>query len=267
MAKPSIFSREYEKRMRKRKIRITLLISFLVVVGIFYFAGGNFKDIVKSKINLDKSFNFSFSNRDNKKDITSEDKTATNTENNNPAPQNKIEEKSYDITLGNGSNIKAVYESAGGVNKFKYINTSDTAITFNVNPSGTGMVLYDSKSQSMWFLDINGKLQDISDLSYKSYKRETILARRPGYVWCASPKFIDDENIGYFSQLPYIGKSTKKYLWTVNIKNKDRHIYKSSISGENIKFGNNTEKGLEVIMDDGSIRFVSISNKAIVVTK
>ncbi|MCM8709775.1 tRNA (guanine-N1)-methyltransferase [Clostridium sp. SYSU_GA19001] len=271
MGKPSIFSREYERRMKKRKLKMILFVSFLVIVGIFYFTGSSFKNIVKSKINSYKSFKFFNSNNEAEKNINSENETTTNDESNKPAPQEKIEEKFYDVTLNNEIKIKAVYEHIDGMNKFKYINTDNQAITFNINPSGTGMVLYDSKSQSIWFLDINGKLEDVSALSYtssnsKTYKRETILAKRADYIWCTSPKFIDDENIAYFSQLPYIRKTNKKYLWFVNVKNKDRDR-NINVGGENIKFGNNTDKGLEVIMDDGSIRFISIQNGSIAVSK
>lgn len=276
MPKPSIFSKEYEKHMRKRRIKIILAIVCLFIVGVSIFAGGSLKSLLKNKINLqtNKNSTQSSENKTAQGKIT-EDKTTTNAENNvgKDTPQSESQDKSYDVKLSNGVIVKAVYEQKEGTKKFKYIDTTDASITFDVNSSGIGMIIFDSKAQSIYFLDINGKYEDITKKNYttrsthKTYSRESILKRRSDYVWCAEPKFIDDENIAYFSNLPYIGGSTKKYLWSVNVKNKDRHIYKITVKGENLKFGSLTENGLQVILDDNSIKNIKISGHSIVVSK
>lgn len=258
MGKPSIFSKEYEKHMKRRKIKIAIIVC-LLLAGILFAARSGFKDIISSNIKNN-------TNEEKNKKITSEAQS-TNIEDAEKLPENKVEEKFYDVTLGKDIKVKAVYESKEGTNKFKYISTDNANISFNLNPSGTGIVIFDSVSQSIWFINIEGKAQDISDLSYKSYKRDTTLKKRPDYLWCTLPKFIDDENVAYFSQLPYIGKSSRKYLWTVNVNDKSKRRLKSSIKGENLKFKDVGSKGLEVIMDDGTSRFIKVNKGDIEVSK
>lgn len=258
MGKPSIFSREYEKRMKRRRIKITIIIC-LLLAGALYASKDSIKNIVYSNMQKNTA-------EDNKQEENKQSTPAASEEDVEKLPEDKVEEKSYDIAL-NDINVKVIYESKDGTNKLKYISTDNTSISFNINPSSTGMVIFNGTSQGIWFVDADGKVEDISDMSYKSYKRDTILKKRPEYVWCTLPKFIDDENIAYFSQLPYIGKSSKKYLWVMNVKNKNKHISKTSIRGNNLQFGDIESKGLEVILDDGSSRFISVNNGSVSVSK
>jgi cell division protein FtsB len=275
VGKPSIFSKEYEKYKKRRRIKITVtIIIFIILFGVLFALKGNLKNILinNNQKNTDET------EKNNKEIVSSQQKENTkntnieniNIENANTeekTSKDEIEEKSYDITLDNGIKLKAVYEYSEGTNKFKHISTDNPNISFNLNPSNTGIVIFDGISQGIWFINIDGKVENISDLSYKSYKRDTVLKKRPNYVWCTLPKFIDDENIAYFSQLPYIRNSATKYLWTVNVKNKNSHKSKTSIKGENLKFGDIQDKGLEIIMDNGTSKFVKVNNGNIIISQ
>ncbi|ERI89418.1 hypothetical protein HMPREF1982_04689 [Clostridiales bacterium oral taxon 876 str. F0540] len=270
MVKPSIFSKEYEKRMRRRKKRVAAVIVLLIAsLGIFL-ASGSLKDTLKNKsVGLTSFIKKTDKNeiQANKKVDKEEDKKQPESQNNSETVPKPVEEKGYEISLSDGTKIKAVYENKDGANKFKYITPLDANINFTVNPSGSAMVILDSKAQNLIYIDINGQQQDITNKSYRSNTKDSVLSRIPQYVWCTSPKFIDDANIAYLSQLPYISsKVTKKYLWVANVENK-RHINKYNMSGENIKFGNIGDKGLEMTLDDNSTVYIKMKNSSVIISE
>lgn len=77
------------------------------------------------------------------------------------------------------------------------------------------------------------------------------LSSDPNYIWCSSPQFIDDNNIAYISQLPWIGKTTK-YVWIENLNDKS-HTVVQNIQGEDLKLDKLTDKGLTVIEDGKTV--------------
>jgi hypothetical protein len=270
MVKPSIFSKEYEKRMKRRKKAIAAVIVLIIASSGIFLASGSLKDTVKNKsivlTGLFKKTNKS-ELETSKKVSKEEEKKQNDSQNNAENTQKPIEEKGYEVNLSDGTKIKAIYENKDGSNKFKYITPLDAKVNFSVNPSGNAIVILDTKAQSLIYIDINGQQQDITNKSYKSNTKEGVLEKIPQYVWCTSPKFIDDNNIAYLSKLPYISsKVTKKFLWVTNIENK-RHINKYSISGENIKFGNTEDKGLGVTLDDNSVVYIKMKGSSIVVSE
>lgn len=291
MARPSIFSRDYERHRRRRKRNIIISVILLLCAAGIFISSGNIKNMIGSIRGKELSYKnikiFSVFKRENKdtsaidslKKKPGEDvKSSTETDTEKQKDVYEAEEKGYDIALNSGLKIKAVFEPRDGSNKFKYILPLNSPVNYNINPSGTAIVILDTQSQSMTLVDINGNVQDITNTKYvytkedktTVFNKEDVLEKYSeyNYTWCSSPQFIDDENIAYLSQLPHISSDiTKKFLWAVNIKNKDRHVYNYSMSGENLRFGKNTDKGLELIMDDGSIKNIRLTDNYIKVTE
>jgi hypothetical protein len=251
-------------------------------------AGENLKGLIKNNLSLKNNLNlYGFFNRINKddkqkdakvnKDIenkASENKASENTINSAPQ-QNNIEDKGYDINLSGGTSVKAVYEeNKDGTKRFKYITPMESA-SFNINPSGTGMIILDNSTQSMIYVDIDGNSRTINDFKYVSsdgieFLKEQILKERQNYIWCSSPRFIDDSYVAYISQVPWFGKTTK-YVWVVNAKDlnvKDRinHTLFESLAGENLKFGSVSDKGLEVDTD-GGVEYIKINGQNIEISQ
>lgn len=287
MARPSIFSREYERhRKRRKRIIAAAVVSVIAVIGIFA-GSGDIKKLIDSKKEAYKNIKiFSVFQREKKEDTSvgnvqkkpeEVQKNESDTKTDEQKESNEVEEKGYEVALANGTNVKAVYEAREGSNKFKYILPLNSPISFSINPSGSAMVILDNQTQNMLLVDINGKIQDITNTKYvytkeektTVFNKEEVLDRYKeiNYVWSSSPKFIDNDTIAYLSQLPHISSEvTKKFLWAVDTRNKDRHVYNYSLSGENLKFGNNTEKGLELILDNGSIKYVKLAENYIKTT-
>lgn len=280
MARPSIFSREYERKMRRRKIRAAIgVVCVVCFIGVL-FAGGSLKGFLKDDyLTLRKNFNlygfFSEKNKDDKQEEAKIDKDiddkSLNSAVNNTPQQKDIEDKGYDISLSSGAKIKAVYdENKDGVKRFKYVTPMEAA-NFNINPSGTGMIIMDNSTQSMIYVDIDGNSRAINDFKYVSstgneFPKEEILKAKPNYIWCSSPRFLDDDYVAYISQVPWFGRNTR-YVWVVNskdlnVKDRNSHTLFESLAGENLKFGNISDKGLEVDTDEG-IRFLKVSEQKI----
>ncbi|GAA0718000.1 hypothetical protein GCM10008905_04150 [Clostridium malenominatum] len=250
MGKPSIFSKDYDERMKKRKRRRTILflVITLIVIGAWVSQGINMKNIVSIK-------KITFFNRKSNLNPKNNEKTLTDN-NGNSKQEEKQEEKKeegYNFSLSSGESVKVIYESIGKDRKFKYIHPLESKIIYDISPSGKLITIYDKKVQRIYSMNIDGKVFDITKPSYTStngtfsISREEQLKTNPSYIWCESPKFIDESTIAYVSQLPWFNKNTK-YIWTIDLKN---NIHKNiqNLEGNEIKFESLNEKGLDIIID------------------
>ncbi len=253
MAKPSIFSKDYEKKMRRRRKIITFVVAISIILIIF--TATSIKGIFK---NLNKEIN-------EVKNVTTEKSKEITKPAETPAKKTEKTEKSegYAVNLSNGKSVNAIYEVKDGNKIFKEVSPAESNVSYSISPSGKNMVVYDNKVQGITLLDINGNKQDIGSTQYTSSSgtvitRESQIASDPNYIWCYSPKFIDENNIAYISQLPWIGKSTK-YVWIETITNKNSTLVQS-IQGEDVKLDKLTDKGLTVISDGKTVFLTSNGN-------
>ncbi|CDI50565.1 hypothetical protein [Clostridium tetani] len=250
MRKPSIFSSDYEKKMKKRRRRIiALILAGIVICSGAWLLGKKKLQSMKKEINkiTDK-------NKEKDEKIANED--IKSKENKNKDDKKKDEEKKsekgYEVTLSNGEKVKLMYEE-DGEKKFKYILPLESKVSYDISPSGKDILIYDDKAQKIICYDITGKENNATNEKYVStngsvvIQRENHLKANPDYIWCKEPKFIDDNNIAYVSQLPWLGR-TGKYIWITNL-NKNTHFYIASIEGEDIKINKITDKGLLVVID------------------
>ncbi|MBE6065858.1 hypothetical protein [Clostridium cochlearium] len=250
MRKPSIFSSDYEKQMKKRRIRIiALILAGIVVCSGAWLLG-------KKKLeSMKKGNNKVIDNIDDNKDynkLKDEKIIKEDIENKDTGNKDKKSEKGYEVTLSNGEKLKLMYEE-DGEKKFKYILPLESKVNYDISPNGKNILIYDDKVQKIICYDINGKEKNVTNEKYIStngsvvIERESHIKSNPDYIWCREPKFIDDNNIAYISQLPWLGK-TNKYIWITNIE-QNTHFYVASIEAGDIKMDKITDKGLLVIID------------------
>lgn len=268
MGKTSIFSSDYNKHRRKRKRRTIVAIIILVILALAFLYSKSLKTFVNNELNYLKNSKLgAITNKGNKNDTASNSVNAVP----KPSPEN-IEEKSVDVVLSNGLKVQAIYENKDGKNKFKYITPVDAAVSFSVNPSGTAIVILENSTQDMFYVTIDGSVKKVNDTKYVSTSggvlpKDSILNSKPGYIWCSSPKFIDDNYVAYISQVPWFDGRTTKYIWVFNIndnniKDRNDHRLYEQLGGDNVKFGNLTAKGLEVIIDNNS-KFIKYNGQVI----
>ncbi|MDF2883409.1 MAG: hypothetical protein K0R54_3966 [Clostridiaceae bacterium] len=245
LGKPSIFSRDYERRMKKRRFTIIVVIIVIIIIS----ALGSL--YVKGKL-----FKVSNKNNTNKTAVNKNTNTSNKTQTIQKTPVSRdAKEEGYDLTLSDGKQIKAIFENKNNDKKFKYINPTDANADFTISPSGKSIVVLDKAAQALIYIDLDGNKTDISYNQYVSssgtFTRGQVLQSKPDFIWCASPEFVDEENVAFISQLPWLQRSTK-YIWMVNIKDK-QIVQVQGISGESVKLDKITDKGLTVIADDKTL--------------
>ncbi|MBW6409171.1 hypothetical protein [Clostridium weizhouense] len=257
MAKPSIFSKEYEKRMKKRKRKFIIIfsivfaITILAIVKISY-STRNYSDI---KQRIQAWIDSDTIPRDNKSDLVTEDSSKES----NIKQDEKIEEQALEIKLASGTVIKAMYIEENGQNKFTTLEGGDDFVKFDISPSGKQILILD-KDQNITIYNINGESKVVSKNEYTSKKgdvftKEATLLNQPEYLWNSNPKFINEESIVFVSNRPYFGTSAvKQYLWVTNIVNNSDSI-KWDLAASKIEIGKKEEKGIKIIID-GNIYYV-----------
>lgn len=246
MKKPSIFSKDYERRMRKRKIKIFLIMACILIVGLGIGMKLNKTPIdftvVKEKLQswVDSS--------------KTEEELALDKE---PVLEEEVPKeepkKEMDITLKEGLIMKIIYEEVDGVKTFKEIAPVE-GLTINISPLKDKAVVIDS-NQEMYLVNISGEVKNITKRSYISTKKteflkESVLGGRADFIWNKDAKFINEEKIVYVSHLPYIGNNAvDQYIWIYNsIDGVHKGIYK--LKGKVITVGNIIpEKGIEITID------------------
>ena len=269
MAKPSIFSRDYERKMRKRRRRIFLIV-FLVIIlvgGIFIkmnmknFDFSELKAKIQAWVDSDKIEEIpdeAVVDKEDKEDI--EEKQEVKEE-----PQ-KIYQ---DLSFEDGTVKKIEIEEIDGVKKFVgFDETADmTGFQYDISPSRNLVVILD-QNQNTYLFDINGTMTNITRGSYTSqggdvFPKESILQSYVEYIWAQQPKFIDDTKIAYVSQLPYFGDAAlMKYIWIYDLTSNIENCLWNN-SGTDITMGViNPEKGLEVSID-GVVYYIAANGYVI----
>jgi hypothetical protein len=261
LGKPSIFSREYEKKMKRRK-RNAIIFSLTIVVvmsSLIIKVVCNPIDYTNIKENIQAWIDSDNTNSSKQTEIVSEQTEASNEEN----PVKEESEQSIDIPLASGNIAKAIYvEDNQGGKMFKTLNATDTGISFSISPSNKQMIVTDTNSVITLY-NVDGTSKIVSKDEYVSssggvFKKEAAIKAHPNYLWNSNPKFISDDKIIFVSNRPYFGSAAlKQYLWMTDINdNQDKVFW--DLAGTNIEIGEKEEKGIKVTID-GKIYFIDIN--------
>ncbi|MDP4146006.1 MAG: hypothetical protein Q8936_16205 [Bacillota bacterium] len=258
MSKPSIFSSSYEReRKKRRRKRIALVLTVLILGSALLFKGG-ITELYKKNVSS-KSFSisgvlnkFKYKNSDKKLDKketvkVNQDKT-TQDKKNDP----KVVDSVYAINMPDSKQVKVSYEKNGDDKKIKSVDLNGLDGDYNISSTGKAVVVYDKNGQTMTYIDADGNQQDITYNSYTSsggttFTRTAVLQNNPTYIWCSSPKFIDDNSIVFVSQVPWFDNRTDKYIWKYSIK--DKAFENTNISGSDVKLNSVNENGLEAVVN------------------
>ena len=255
MGKPSIFSKEYEKRMKRRRrnvmiisLTIVLVISILITKVVC-----NPIDYTNIKKNIQAWIDSDTNNISEQTEKTINQEETIDKEPVKEELQKPLEE-SIDITLVSGSIAKAIYiNDNNGGKVFETLNTTDKGVSFNISPSGKQMIVTDTNFVITLY-NVDGTTKVVSKDQYISssggiFTKEATMKTTPQYLWNANPKFISEEKIIFVSNRPYFGnKVLKQYLWMTDIKtNADTVFWESA--GASIDIGEKEEKGMKITVD------------------
>lgn len=267
MGKPSIFSREYQKKMkrRRRNIIITSIVIVLAVSSLiikFVYNPIDFSGIKKNiqawidSDNTDISKNKETTNDKNvNKEITKEEP--------------EIPKEEYiKITLVSGGIGKAIYvndDKSGKV--FKNLETDDKGVSFDISPTGKQMIVTDTDRVITLYNVDGGANLIVSKDQYIStngsvFTKEATLKSQPEYLWNYNPKFINEDKMIFVSNRPYFGGSaTKQYLWMTDIKTNEDKIF-WELSGASVQIEGKEQKGIKVIVDS-KIYYIDVNGNYI----
>ncbi len=266
MRKPSIFSRDYERQMRKRRKKIAIIsILGVLLIGIL------FLKIAMNSMNMETLRNKVQNWIDEDDEYTQDDNSNVNEENieevtteEEEAPK-EPESKTKDLTVKTGVILKAEYEEDNGVAKFKGIKDAPSNIYYTLNQD-KNLILTIDDSQDMKLFNIDGKEAIITKDKYVApngevFNKAAVLQTYNGYLWNVEAKFINNTKVAYISNVPYFGYDLSKYIWVVDL-NDSSHKTLWNSKGREVKFGEIKEKGLEVTID-GNVKYINSNGELI----
>lgn len=257
MKKPSIFSKDYEKQMRKRR-RKMILIGMILCLGI----SGTYLYVSNDGINFSGIKESLQAWVDSDKEIEEDESILTNAPVVEPEPEpEKVE--TMDVLLEDGTEIKvSLNKEDNGVITFNEV-LSGTGIT--ISPDKTRIIFVDNK-QDIRIINTLKEETVVSKENYRStqgstYKKESIIQQNEGYVWHKDARFLSDTKIMYVTNLPYFGQNLNQFIWTLDLQTGE---HKTNWDGKakEIIVGEFGEKGLEINLD-GKIKYVTIDGNII----
>lgn len=265
MRKPSIFSRDYERLMRKRRKRIAIIsILGVLVIGILFLKmamNSINMETLRSKVqswidedNEEIQDNTNKTNEENKQEETVQEETPK-----------EPEIKTMDLIVREGIILKAEYEEINGVVKFKGIKDAPSNIYYTLNQD-KNLILTIDENQDMKIFNVNTKEANITKDKYVApngevFNKSSVLQTYNGYLWNVEAKFITNTKVAYISNVPYFGYDLNKYIWVVDL-NDNSHKTLWNSKGKEIKLGEIKEKGLEVTID-GNVKYINSNGELI----
>lgn len=261
MAKPSIFSNQYDKQVRKRKRRKKIIVFLVCCLGIYaaikIYLGANFNDFSFKNIAAKLEQEQKKKEADNNKVPKSVNKTAKSNSasktKSNSNDKSTSKDQVVNVKLADGKQVVVTYDVSENTKKVKAVNLNGVDGEYNISPSSQNLIIYEKTGQNMYYVDSSGNASDITYKTYTStsgtaFSKDNIIQSNQSYVWCASPKFIDDNTIVYISELPWFDNRTDKYVWRMTVS--DKSYANTNIHGNDVKInGVTADKGIEIVTD------------------
>lgn len=263
MARPSIFSNQYDRQVRRKKRRRKIIILLVCCLGIYLavklYIGVNFNEFSFKKIAAKLEQEQTKKESPNKKASGRVSKT-TKGDSTVKTNKNASKNQAVNIKLADGKQVIVTYNTEGNTKKIKSVNLNGVDGAYNISPSAQNLIIYEKNGQNMYYVDSNGNTSDITYKTYTStsgnvFSKDNVIQANQNYIWCDSPKFIDDNTIVYISQLPWFDNRTDKYIWRTTIT--DKSYANTNVHGNDVKINNITDKGIEIVID-GTTQYMKV---------
>ena len=214
MKKPSIFSKDYEKIMRKRKRkRIVIGILSICIIGILVTEVANY-DFSKLKDRLQ-----AWVDEDKEKyvgdQLVDTDESIGSTEVEETVVEEVPSEKYLDVTISDTpisfkikeENSQILIESVKEVPENYYIY---------IGNNGKDAVVLDP-NQNINIVYASGEIKNVTLAQYigpdgEVYIKDNIRNFYQGYIWHSTPVQISEKKVAYITNIPYFGYNLNKYI-------------------------------------------------------
>ncbi|WP_142415666.1 hypothetical protein [Hathewaya massiliensis] len=275
MKKPSIFSKDYEKKLRKirrRKIIFwVVVIVVIIILGVLIIKPSYIKDNGNLLKNVFKGHN------------STEEKISKNIEGNNKnkieakndvikekeiKKEPKVEEKkihNIEFKLKDDLKIRSKVEEIKGEKTFKEIEKIDE-LEYILSKDKKSSLIFNNKLKDMYLIYVDGKSTEITRKIHYTNKGAKIdkdkwMTSDPNFIWVEKPRLFN-EKVFYLSKLPNLSNKYRYFIWVYDIKSNSHYYLKDGrLRGYEANFGNIKDNKLEVNLDgkkyllseDGSI--------------
>lgn len=259
MAKPSMFSKNYDQQMKRRKLNVVLLVLILISMA---FYGGRYY-LKKNNIKLFDYKKFQVKNKVKEKDnvVKKEEKKVppkVNDKNNNVTNAQNTQAQFYVYKRKDSKEVNINYTVNGTIKEITGITDVSNEVTYDISQDKQRIVFDDNSAGTIVMADANGTFSTISREEYVSkssgdvYKKDNVIARNPWFIWATKPHFTTEGNVVYLSHLPYIKKNGNLYLWVVKPDGTGhKKVTKLNSDITKIIYGNFNENGnLEITSGD-----------------
>ncbi|MGL4873608.1 MAG: hypothetical protein ACRC30_03035 [Clostridium sp.] len=237
MAKPSIFSKNYEKKMKRRRLRIVMIVVVLIAVSLGLFYQFKLKDMDFNQIINSLQAWVNNENVPDEKPKEEPKKPPVKDESTeNTLPEQTSKDIIKEVKLLDNESIKVKMIDKNG--DITIDSIEGKGYYSSISEDKKEMVILD-ENQNMFLLNATGDIKNITKEEYVSskgskYPKDFMIEKEKkrgiDYLWGVEPKFIDENTVAYISNLPYFGASAKnKYVWIYSIKdNSYKPVYKSA---------------------------------------
>lgn len=253
MGRPSIFSREYERKMKRRRRNIIFFSLIIVVLACaamlkFIYDPVNFKNMrasIQEWIDSDTTSNG---------ETTKEDQTKDDYNNEEVVEEKAPVEEYLNIPQSSGNTAQAVYIEENGEKVFTEVRNLDDGVSFDISPSKKQLIVCDVNSQITLY-NIDGTNKIVSKDKYVSksggvFTKDNTLQSQPDYLWNSNPKFVSDQSIVFVTNRPYFGTAAiKQYLWMTDLQSGTDKVY-WDLAAASIVIGSREDKGLKITVDN-----------------
>lgn len=257
MKKISIFSREYERKIRRKRfsiVSIVIIFSVLIVVYIINFSNVNdyvkklYDSTILKQVIKNKDDDVINEVEDNKDIVIEENKSNDKISN--------IEEETFltrEISLSDSEVLNVVYSMNNDLVEFESLGEQvKDSYKFDVSPNKSMIIIDDYKNQNSYLVDSQFNVHNLdpeffySNSAKSKFYKNDVISQYENYAWYRNPKFISDDTIVYVSNLPWFGKN-EEYVWKSDVSNlNDIKHFMTPIGGQNIDFMELTEEGIKV---------------------
>lgn len=256
MGKPSIFSRDYDRKMKERRKKIgiiSIIISLIVGILLLKLVSNNVNnEAIRNRIQA-------WVDSDRPESNTIQDNTNDKVEVITPEKEPEEEIKIMELKIDDNIVIKVEYEQVDGKDVFKEVKENKNNIYYDINPEKNIILTIDEK-QNMKIFNIDKKEEVVNKDKYiaptgEAFIKDNVLETYKDYIWNGSAKFIDNTTIAYISNMPYFGYGLNQYIWILNLNDNSHKTIWSSKATE-IKLNTIKENGLEITID-GNAKYIN----------
>lgn len=267
MGKPSIFSNDYNRKMRRRKyiFRTVILVIALGAIFITYYSSDNLnlKRIAQeSKTPSDNSIQTP-KGADTGENTVTHDKTGdiTSTQPDTAVKQeNPGEEKGeFSFKFPNDESMYITYTKTEGDIKITGIRSDNPGVSFSIRDDGKAVAFDNPGLSDIWIYNIDGTSRKISPDLFREignegvvyYKNDIMAEYDNSYTWAANPLFLKDGRIIYESNLPWFNSENRYYLWIIDSDGQNNTMLSNIGQTNKVKYMGFTEDGSLLAEMDG----------------